>query len=279
MDTCFLDCPAKINLTLRITGREESGFHKLCSLFYKIGQVDNLTINPGMVDNVKVIFKRKKSIMKGQNILLKTLDKARSHGIEVPPLEMELYKNVPPGTGLGAGSGDAAALLGFLEGEGFPVMGFADEIGSDVPFLCGQYELALVEGRGEILTPLKGGLGLACTVVIPKWSCPTAEMFAAADLHFADGWPTDGNVAEEEIFRVLDCLRGGKKFGLLPNDFCPVLVARHPEYAELFDLFDCSGAIAWGVSGSGSSAFALWDKGSFLEFRNGFEWIEDVLIF
>ena len=49
----------------------------------------------------------------------------------------------------------------------------------------------------------------------------------------------------------------GKKVGLLPNDFLKVLMKKHPKYNELFRLFENAGAMAWGVTGSGSAAFAL----------------------
>ena len=131
----FRNCWAKINLSLRVVGRLQSGYHDLCSVFFKIGPVDCLTINEDVEDNVRVIFSRTKSGIQGRNILLKALDRIRAAGIAVPPLDMRLEKRVPPGTGLGGGSGDAAALLDCLASAGYPVERFAAEIGADVPFL------------------------------------------------------------------------------------------------------------------------------------------------
>jgi len=46
--------------------------------------------------------------------------------------------------------------------------------------------------------------------------------------------------------------------GLLPNDFLAPLRRRHPEYERFFAVAEATGSFAWGVSGSGSTAFALF---------------------
>lgn len=279
MKSLSAKCFAKLNLTLRILGREKSGFHKLCSIFYKIGPVDYLTITTGVVDNVKVKFERKKSVIEGRNILLKTLDKVRDRGAVFPFLNMELSKSVPPGTGVGAGSGDAGALIELLESKGVYARQIAAEVGSDVPFFCSPSKIALVRGRGEILKQIDGSLPLRSVVAIPEWRCITADMFRLVDKFFASRWPMDEAEAEKESKYVLDVLRSGKTFGLLPNDFCSVLLNMHAEYEELFECFRRQGAIAWGISGSGSAAFALWPKDCFRGFSHNFEWIDDIFIF
>ncbi len=276
----FRNCWGKINLSLRVVGRLQSGYHDLCSLFFKIGPIDCLTINESVADNVKVIFSRTKSSIRGRNILLKTLDKIRAAGIAVPPLDMRLEKRVPPGTGLGGGSGDAAALLDCLASAGYPVERFAAEIGADVPFLLSKAPAALARGAGEKLSPLRApSARWRVVVVVPAWRCFTVDMFARLDEYFHDEWESTSERACAEARHVFDRLARGEFCGLLPNDFCALLLREHSEYRALFADFCRAGAIAWGISGSGSSAFALWNKDDFCGFSATLPWVEDVLVF
>lgn len=276
----FRNCWAKINLSLRVVGRLQSGYHELCSVFFKIGPVDCLTINEDVEDNVRVIFSRTKSGIQGRNILLKALDRIRAAGIAVPPLDMRLEKRVPPGTGLGGGSGDAAALLDYLASAGYPVGRFAAEIGADVPFLLSRVPAALARGTGEKLSPLQASPAQWRVVVaIPTWRCVTADMFARLDEYFHDEWKSTSERACSEARQVFDRLVRGEFCGLLPNDFSDLLLRERGEYRALFADFYRSGAIAWGISGSGSSAFALWNKNDFRGFSTALPWVEDVLVF
>lgn len=273
----------KINLTLRITGKLPSGYHELTSVFLRISALESLTINRSMTDNVRVKFRYSSDIIQGQNILLKTLDVVRRQSSDVPFLDMLLEKRVPPGTGLGCGSGNAAALLEWLQLQGYCVEGCAAQIGADVPFFCRRAQAALASGIGDILEDLDmTGCSLRGAVVIPAWRCLTAPYFAALDAHFGQIWPVGHSEAKEEALRIARDLKNGTPLGLLPNDFCSVLMKEHGEYSVLFDAFKALGASAWGISGSGSSAFALWNKDRFPESLKGkllLPWIQDILEF
>ncbi len=274
---------AKLNLTLRVVGRRKNGFHELSTVFLKIGPVDYLTITKGLEDNVKVIFKRIKSIIQDRNILLKTLDRVRASEVPVPPLEVIIEKSVPPGTGLGCGSGNAAALLNYLKESSvqkFHFQKIAASIGADVPFFCGASRLALAEGVGDKLRFLNDDrLNLCAVVVIPYFRCHTPEMYGKLDAEYNNVWPKNAESAREESCEILRKIGENLPCGLLPNDFCAVLLKDHPEYNELFESFRARGAIAWGISGSGSAAFGLWKKGNFGGFSTDIPWIEDVQIF
>ncbi len=65
---------------------------------------------------------------------------------------------------------------------------------------------------------------------------------------------------KRRINSLIARLRDEKNIGLLPNDFAPVLLNAHPEYELLFDLFKSTGAFGWGITGSGSAAFTLFQK-------------------
>ncbi len=116
----------------------------------------------------------------------------------LPALAVRLEKRIPVAAGLGGGSSDgAAALDGALEAWGVAdALGPADRatvaasLGSDVPFfLAGGW--AVVEGRGELVTPLPAPRGAAPAVLLvtPGLAVSTAAVFAA---HASGARPAPG---------------------------------------------------------------------------------------
>jgi len=254
----LLSSPLKLNLTLRITGQKENGLHELQSIFFRVGGPEFLLIrtpSPTAKDRIMVY----NCVIKNENIIDKALKRLRKANLASQSVEIELYKAIPPGTGLGAGSGNAAALIEWAKRTfgGPEVFGFEKEIGADVPFLCGSAPIARVGGMGERLEPIPGTFRLSGLVLIPCWRSETAQAYREIDRKAAGCW-TPEEKAIDESERVLSLLASGQKAGLLPNDFLDVLLERHSEYYEIFGLAEKAGALAWGLSGSGSAAFALF---------------------
>lgn len=274
-------CLGKINLSLRITSLLPNGYHELCSLFCKIGPIDYLTINPEKEDNVRVIYNRAQTPIVGENILNKTLRIAREAFSSIPCVDLTLEKNVPPGTGLGAGSGDAAALIRYLsETYTVPAEALASRIGADVPFLASDSQLAIAHGTGAHIQDIERPFSdIVIVVIIPSWRCQTPEMYKKLDQCYMGKWTLNADEAQKEAFDIIKKINDGVSIGLLPNDFTSVLFDERTEYRQLFNEFFRQGAFAWGVSGSGSSSFALWKKQLFNGFDCKLSWIEDRFTF
>jgi len=257
---CHLSSPLKLNLTLRVTGQRPGGFHNLDSLFFRFQGHETMTVRfpaPGKTDLVRVY----NYAVNGQNIIFKVLDALRKEGFPDIPVEIDIDKAVPPGTGLGSGSGNAAALIGWA--RRFVCPGILEDmegsIGADVPFLCNPFGLARVRGIGEKIKPVSVHLPVSGCVMIPRWRSGTTEAYRALDKEMKGNWLAEKQV-EAETERILAGLASGEKVGLLPNDFIPGLVKAHPEYGNIFSILEGSGALAWGLSGSGSAVFALYAK-------------------
>jgi 4-diphosphocytidyl-2-C-methyl-D-erythritol kinase len=103
-------------------------------------------------------------------------------------LAVRLDKRIPVAAGLAGGSSDAAAAFdGALEAWGATLtiherLRVAARLGSDVPFFLAGGP-ALVEGRGESVTPLRGVTGPSPGVLLvtPRLPISTADVFAAHD--------------------------------------------------------------------------------------------------
>ncbi len=163
---------AKINWSLRITGKRADGFHDLETLFQTISLHDTLTIRES--DRFSLTCDDPTVPADDRNLVLRA---ARALG--VPPVSIELAKKIPAGGGLGGGSSDAAATLVALS-QRFaittPLAEIALSLGSDVPFfLLGG--TAVATGRGEILTPLPSTAGIPLLLLIPAERVSTARAF------------------------------------------------------------------------------------------------------
>jgi 4-diphosphocytidyl-2-C-methyl-D-erythritol kinase len=184
--------PAKLNLTLAVVGRRTDGYHALHSVMAPLELADRLSLAPtGRHDTLHVAGPDTGPA--AENLVLRAIAAARDAAGPVgplggrgAPLAARLEKVIPVAAGLAGGSSDAAAALdGALEAWGAtldPVTRdrVAARIGSDVPFfLAGG--IALVEGRGERVTPLPDLLGSSpgLLLVTPRLRVATPAVFAA----------------------------------------------------------------------------------------------------
>ena len=255
-----LICPVKINITLRIMESREDGYHELFSAFWKKNGAERLTIRSVSDENMADKLTVHGAVIEGENILSKALASARSCKPCIPAMEMVLEKHYPQGSGIGAGSGDAAALVRFLNYRygAFKEQADIASLGADVAFLAGGSEVAFARGVGEKLAPQKDIGGLFWILAFPSWQSHTGAAYAALDQRRAaacEAVMSDAD-CEKEALEITGKLRRGEQVGLLPNDFTQVLLDVHGEYSEAFDAAS-QHALAWGLCGSGSALFAV----------------------
>jgi 4-diphosphocytidyl-2-C-methyl-D-erythritol kinase len=149
-----LPARAKLNLDLKVIGRRPDGFHDIKTTMQTIELHDLLTFEPATGDTTLTlegfeINDRDNSVLHAHAALERATGKTLS-------VSIHLEKRIPPGSGLGGASSDAAATLLALKSlfrlEEVDLAQIAEEIGSDVPFFL-HGGAAVVEGRGERVTP------------------------------------------------------------------------------------------------------------------------------
>jgi len=200
--------PAKLNLTLAVVGRRDDGFHDLHSVFVPLALHDVLTVAPaGTAGSDTLHVSGKDAGPVEANLVLRAISAARAAIGEgpgrpaTPPLAARLEKRIPVAAGLGGGSSDAAAAIdAALEAWGAADaldperrLAVAASVGSDAPFfLAGRP--ALIEGRGERVSPLTGIHGHpGILLVTPAVAVRTPDVFAVFDGSHA-GASGDGSV-------------------------------------------------------------------------------------
>ncbi len=246
-------CPVKINLTLRILGQKEDGYHELRSVFWKKNGAECLSVEK--TDSNRHIIDVIGAKISGKNLLDSVLEFA-AEKISVPPLSLKLSKRYPQGSGIGAGSGNAAALLLWLRDNcGFNFTAEeAAKLGADVAVLTRDSALNFACGIGEKLTPVKADIKLPWLLVFPKWTASTPEAYCALEKSRNGRFETVDYEAEAN--GIIDRLMRGERAGLLPNDFIANAVKEHPQYNDFFNIAERQGSLAWGMCGSGSAVFA-----------------------
>jgi 4-diphosphocytidyl-2-C-methyl-D-erythritol kinase len=275
-----------LNLSLRVTRKREDGYHNIVSLFLRLPSTETLLISKARraEDTVRVYGA---DVGAGEeNIVARGLKFAREAGCEIPFLDVEILKTLYPGSGLGAGSGNGAAVLCWLAGTNWPARekkklhddftwrDVALKMGADVPFLFSGVPLALVSGIGEVVEPLEPSRPrLHASVVFPNWSVGTKNAYGRLDRWYGGSYPLDEAEARTEAEGLCRKLCSGERIGLLPNDFTPELVEKFPDYSKLFEMFEKKGSRAWGITGSGGAAFALFAEAPDL---CAFEWPLEV---
>jgi 4-diphosphocytidyl-2-C-methyl-D-erythritol kinase len=222
---------AKINWTLRVTGRRPDGYHDLETIFQTISLHDTLTFTES--DRLTLTCDDPSVPVDDTNLVLRA-----ARAIDAKPVAIHLQKRIPHGGGLGGGSSDAAATLTAL---GAPRPDIALALGSDVPFfLTGG--TAYATGRGEVLTSLRNRAGIALLLLFPEERVMTADAFRMIQKYS----PAVGI----ERLREFDPLRDRE---LLINDFEDALFDTLPNLRELKRRLYYAGAQWAGMTGSGST--------------------------
>jgi 4-diphosphocytidyl-2-C-methyl-D-erythritol kinase len=247
--------PAKINLVLEVLGKHND-YHRISSVVQSIDLCDVLNFQ---LDK-EIYFECDEASLKLDNLvtraatLLKESIKC-SRGVRI-----ELRKHIPWGVGLGGGSSDAAATLLALNelwGLGLPLselVHLASKLGSDVPFFIHK-GTALVEGRGEKVTPLPS-LPSTCFVLLvpplPKISGKTKQMYNNLDADYF----TEGQFVQA----ALSSLRQGKAIALdlMFNVFEKVAFDFFPGLDKYRKTLKEAGAPGVYLAGSGPCLFTFF---------------------
>lgn len=159
----LIQCPAKINLDLKVTEKREDGFHNIESTMQTISLYDFLKLNikPSAKFEInlsgtssEIPYDEKNLVHKAVVLFIET--------VNLTPHKIDIFigKNIPVSAGLAGGSTDAAGILkGLNESFNNPLSDkelhkLCAKLGSDLNF-CLEGGRQMTTGRGEILKPLE----------------------------------------------------------------------------------------------------------------------------
>lgn len=165
--------PAKLTVSLRVTGRRADGYHELDAEMVTLSLADELAIEEGdrgLVVEAAPWVRAATMPPLDDNLIGRALAACGRHAV------VRLAKHIPLGAGLGGGSADAAAILRWA-GATDPVL--AAGLGADVPF-CVVGGRARVEGIGERVSAL-GYVRRDYVLLLPPFGVDTAAVYRAWD--------------------------------------------------------------------------------------------------
>ena len=224
--------PAKINLFLHVGPTGADGFHAIASWMVFADFGDSVSIAAAEDFEFEVDGPFGGAVPHDpDNLVLQARDAYLTAAkIDAAPFRMLLTKRLPPASGIGGGSSDAAAALRLMEAEfEWPVPEILPlALGSDVP-ACFRGAPLIAEGRGEVLNAAPYTPELDAVLVNPGVASPTGRVFAAYDasgkVRTADCPDLPPMIGSpEEVAAILSICR---------NDLEAPAIALNPEIGEI----------------------------------------------
>ncbi len=242
--------PAKINLTLHVTGQRADGYHLLDSLVVFADVGDRVAVTPGEGLVLSLDGPMAAGVPLGDDNL--ALRAARLLGVD--GASIRLTKNLPTAAGIGGGSSDAAATLralARLTGRPLPGRAALLTLGADLP-VCMIPAPQRMRGIGELLEPVPALPDLWMVLANPGVHVPTPAVFRA--LARKDGAPMpDPLPVFADAAALADFLRSQR------NDLEEPAVALAPVIgAALRGLAAQDDCLLARMSGSGATCFGLF---------------------
>jgi 4-diphosphocytidyl-2-C-methyl-D-erythritol kinase len=224
-----LPARAKLNLDLAVLGRRADGFHDVRTTLQAIDLHDLIELAPASetaltTSGLPIANPQRNSILEA----LAALEQATNQRL---PTRIHLHKRIPPGSGMGGASSDAATALkalATLHRITADLNAIASALGADVPFFLSG-GAALAERRGDHLTPIP---------VQPQW--------------FAIAWPGI-ELPTPDVYRAWDDM-GNPRPGE-PNQLTQAAMSIEPRLQEFANALNSDKSGAWQMTGSGSAFF------------------------
>jgi 4-diphosphocytidyl-2C-methyl-D-erythritol kinase len=220
--TIALPARAKLNLNLEVVQSRVDGYHDIRTTIQAVELHDLIEITPAEETSLETSGL---AVVNNADNSVLTAHRAVEQAAGKPlPTRFHLHKRIPPGSGLGGASSDAATTLKGLVATyklDIDLAAIAQTLGADVPFFLAGGK-ALAEGRGERLKPLP---------VEPAW--------------FAIAWPRI-ELSTADVYRAWDEVHGEG-----PNH-----LRRAAEHIESrLQEFAAGLGPQWEMTGSGSAFF------------------------
>ncbi len=254
--------PAKLNLTLEVREKRPDGFHEIRSVLQAIDLCDTLRFEAGERISFRCDIEgwsAGESLVSKAARLMKEVGGSRGAVITIE-------KRIPLMSGLGGDSSDATAVLHGLNelwGLGLTqekLLELAAQLGSDIFFFL-HGGTALVEGRGEQVTPLPSLPKMWVVLIVPDVPVEagkTARMYADIQPNHY----TDGSITET----LVDTLHKGGEFSpsMLFNTF-ENIAFRDSTLRTYQEHLNKLGAPHVRLAGSGPTLFTLYEEKSVAE--------------
>lgn len=260
--------PAKLNLTLDITGLAENGYHEVDMVMHAVDLFDKITIRKS--DAISLTCTNLALPTGNENLAVRAALAFFAFSGVQPGCAIHIEKRIPVGAGMAGGSADAAGVLVGLN-ELFET-GFSPEqlaaigapLGADVPFavLGGCARLTGIGTEYAALPQLKDAF---FTVCMPPAVALTQAVYAQYD--------ATGSSVRPDNTAAINALNSGDTPALakaMANALQEANGGKHTR--PVCDILLKSGALAAQMTGSGAALFGLFTERKLAENAMGELW-------
>ncbi len=244
---------AKVNLHLTVLNRRPDGFHNVKTIMQRVSLHDRVNLSEADEDRFRVSGNHAVPA-DHKNIAREAIAEFREETGLQKPVDVHLEKFIPPGSGLGGGSSNAATVLEMLNNflndplsrEQLEEIGA--RLGSDVNFFLNG-PTGLCTGRGEQVQEINFPLTMYFLLALPDVSCDTSEVYGNTEKFL-------NQPEKRDILNVVDELkRGNWPGGLLQNDLQLPAEDLYPTLKEIRKILENNTQLPILMSGSGSTFF------------------------
>lgn len=249
---------AKINVSLKINGKMDGGYHDIELVNLPIGLYDVIEIDklPSNFPDSYVTTDNPDLASIQENLTSRALSKMREFYGFKDNFDIFIHKQIPFAAGLGGGSSNAAVVINAvnkllnLKAKKEDLIKIAKSVGADVPFFLDP-KPAIARGIGEKLETFKVKNCYECIIIKPTKGLSTHEVFEASDNYERLNIDTDA---------VIEGLKSGNDDLIarsMGNDLYPAAKSMCPEVGEIIESLRNDGYLLSAMTGSGSTVFAL----------------------
>tara|TARA_B100000745_G_scaffold251715_1_gene173871 strand:- start:359 stop:1213 length:855 start_codon:yes stop_codon:yes gene_type:complete len=249
---------SKINLSLRVLSRLNSGYHNINSIitFCNLHDVISIYKINGSNDKISFSGRFKKGINGKSNTVTKLLNLLRKKNfLKKQAFKINIQKNIPHGSGLGGGSSNAADLLNFFNKNMYLKLNnnelnkIANQIGFDVPISLEKKNTLLIGKKGKMLK-LNQKFRLNIVIVYPNIVCSTKKIYNKNKKYTQ---PMSQTYFYKK--KLVDCLKSEK------NDLEKIVTGLYPRVRKIINFIKFQhGCYFSRITGSGSACIGMFSN-------------------
>ena len=251
----------KINLSLRVLKKLNSGYHNIISLitFCDLHDVISISKIRNLKDKINFSGKFKKGINKKSNTITEVLNLLRNKKLlENQAFKINIKKNIPHGSGLGGGSSNAADLLNYcnlkmkLKLNKNKIKKLASQIGSDVPVNLERKNTFLTGKKDKILR-FSQKFKLNLLIVYPNLICSTKKIYQKnKKISFSKRQPSFSTISNKKLINFLKSEH---------NDLEKTVIKIYPKVKKIIDYIKSQkGCYFSRITGSGSACIGIFSN-------------------
>ena len=254
MNKITLQSYSKVNIGLKVIKKREDGYHDIHTVFQELDFHDQILLkksNGGCSFTSNVNWLENNS----SNLCIRAWE-LLAEKYNISGVHIDLNKNIPPGSGLGGGSSNAACVLkGLAKLYSLNIrykdlIKISSLIGADVPFFI-RGGCQLGSGVGNKLVEIKHSNDKVFLLVMPEIHIDTKATFKKFKKFL------DSNQEKVKFDKFIE--KGKFLFKFFENDFETIIVPAYPEIGNIKKTILEQGASFSSLSGTGSTVFGVFD--------------------